>query len=249
LNFPAGRYDNGMYLLYLDDSGKIHPNDTTTDVVTFGGFAIHESNWHRLNRQINGAKSKLLPTRGTGDPNSWEVKSIDFLTVNSWQRAKNRRFCKEIANILQRNSCIVYAVSLDKRNAKDQLLEEKFVPLMLQRLSTVFYRLLEANNSFGSIVCDWSTHHMDNHISRCITSMSISEKMHRLIGGVTYGSSTALPMLQVADLIASAFRREGEGQSHVKELTDPLRCLEYLETRVQDEFGFASTVRGIIKVF
>ena len=46
-----------------------------------------------------------------------EVKSDDFLTPNSWTRGKNRKFCYELARILERNHCHVYCVSLDKAKA------------------------------------------------------------------------------------------------------------------------------------
>ncbi|MCE9529695.1 MAG: hypothetical protein K8T89_00925, partial [Planctomycetes bacterium] len=127
-----------MRILYLDDSGKIHPNDSTA-VAVFAGFSVDENRWHRLIRQITGAKAKHLPARGNDDPNAWEVKSGDFLPLNSWLRAKNRRFCFEIVDILERNACKIYCVSLEKSKAKDDLSEEKFIPLCLSRLISKFY--------------------------------------------------------------------------------------------------------------
>ena len=49
-----------MQLLYLDDSGKIHPNEKDTKVAVFAGFTVDEGNWHRLVRQVSGAKAKVL---------------------------------------------------------------------------------------------------------------------------------------------------------------------------------------------
>ncbi|MFO0938696.1 MAG: hypothetical protein U0798_19510, partial [Gemmataceae bacterium] len=93
-----------MKILYLDDSGKVHGNDPSK-VAVFSGFSVDMEKWHRINRQIAGAKAKLMPGRAAGDPNKWEIKSGDFLTVEAWNRAKNRKFCMELASILSRNQC------------------------------------------------------------------------------------------------------------------------------------------------
>jgi len=124
-----------MQILYLDDSGKVHVNDNSLAVV-FAGFSVDEDRWHSLIRQITGAKAKFFPARGK--PHEWEIKSADYLTLNNWLRAKKRQFCFELASILHRNQCRVYSISLEKKNAKDPLEEEKFVPLMLRRLIAKF---------------------------------------------------------------------------------------------------------------
>jgi len=212
-----------MQILYLDDSGKIHPNDPSK-VAVFAGFTVDENNWHRLVRQITGAKVKFFPTR---KPHEWEFKSTDFLTPDDWNRAKRRKFCLELVEILGRNGCRVYSLSLEKAKAIDPLEEEKFVPLMLSRLVGKFNKQLEDTNQTGSVVCDWSTHQMDHHITRCVSAMAVVGAMDRLRGGVTYGSSAALPPLQLADIIASTFRRHAEGQPHIAPLASALRQLQY----------------------
>ena len=221
-------------MLYLDDSGKVHPNDGAK-VAVFAGFSVDEEHWHRLVRQIAGAKGSYFPQRGK--PHEWEVKSEDYLTVNNWQRAKKRNFCFELVNILKRNRCSVYSVSLEKAKAKDELLEDKFVPLMLRRLIAKFHDQTETLGSTGSVVLDWSTHQLDHHITQCVTAMTVTNAMTRLRGAVTYGSSAALPPLQVADIIASTFRRDAEGQPHIRELAKSLEDLRYTRPYAHDEFG------------
>src|SRR6266849_4058385 len=201
-----------MRILYLDDSGKVHPNDPAK-VVVFAGFSVNEESWHDLIRQINGAKSKLFPHRGS--PNDWEIKSTDYLDSNSWKRKKNRQLCFAIPKILRAQGCYVYSVSIEKAKANDTLLEEKFVPLAFQRLIAKFNDEINSADTTGSVVCDWSTHQMDRHLTSCVTAMAVSRYMFRLRGGVTYGSSRALNPLQAADLIAGTLRRSLEGQSHL----------------------------------
>lgn len=106
-----------MQILYLDDSGKVHPNDPAK-VAAFAGFSVREDRWHKLLRQVSGLKGKFAQAR---KPHEWEVKSDAFLTPNNWQRAKKRNFCFELASILRRNSCRVHVITLEKAKANDAL--------------------------------------------------------------------------------------------------------------------------------
>lgn len=231
-----------MQILYLDDSGKVHPNDPAK-VAAFAGFSVREDRWHKLLRQFSGAKAHFAPLR---KPSEWEVKSDAFLTPDNWQRAKKRRFCFELAAILRRNDCRVHAVTLEKAKANDDLTEEKFVPIMLQRVVGKFHHQVEGGRDTGSVVLDWSTHQMDHHITRCVISMTVVRRMESLIGGVTYGSSAALPPLQIADIIASTFRRSAEGQPHVADLAAAFRDLQYISPDHVDDYG--ATMCSIGKV-
>ena len=226
-----------MHILYLDDSGKIHPN-APGNVAVFAGFSIPENRWHQFVGQVNGIKASIYPTRADGKPNSWEIKSADFLTVNSWQRAKARKLCFELARSLYANNCHVYSISLDRRNLTDLPVEEKFVPFMLQRLIFTFHDQVANHRGTGSVVLDASTHEMDHHITKCISSMVVTRQMTELVGGVTYGGSAALPPLQVADIIASAFRREAEGEPHVTDLVAEFRKLAYTRPEALDAYGY-----------
>ena len=77
-----------MQILYLDDSGKVHPNDPL-EAVAFGGFTVPQHRWYALLRQVSGLKGRFEPNR---KPHEWEIKSGDFLTPNKWLRAKKRNF-------------------------------------------------------------------------------------------------------------------------------------------------------------
>src|SRR5262245_50567949 len=144
-----------MRILYLDDSGKIHPNDPARFVV-FAGFSVDEESWHELVRKITGAKARFFPHRG--NPNSWEIKSTAVVTPDRWKKKVNRCLCRAIPTILRASGCYVYAVSLEKAKATDALVEEKFVPLAFQRLIAKFNDEITSADTTGSIVCDWSTH-------------------------------------------------------------------------------------------
>lgn len=56
-----------MHILYIDDSGKIHSNNSD-NVAVFAGFSVPEDRWHKLVRQVNGVKASIYPARGEVSP-------------------------------------------------------------------------------------------------------------------------------------------------------------------------------------
>lgn len=225
-----------MRFLYLDDSGKPHPGHPSRCLV-FGGFSIDESNWHAFVRQLSGAKAAHFPKRGR--PSDWELKSKDFTSQNSWKRATNRAFCMEMADILRRNKCSVYVVYLHKQNASKPLHESWVVPRCFQVLATKFACELAAESTTGAMVCDWSTHDVDQHVSNCVQSFVLTKGITSIVGGVSYGSSSSLVPVQVADIIASTFRRFHEGQSpYIEPLVEEFRGLVWNRVGLKDVDGF-----------
>ena len=197
-----------MRVLYLDDSGKAHPNDSSRFVV-YAGISLDASSWAELHRRVTGLKAAVFS--GRGNPNDWELKSKDFLLPNTWARARNRYFCKQLACILGECECTVYVAAAEKRRAKRPPRDEWLVPLMFQRLLAKF--AVEAGAAEAMIVCDWNSYKLDHHISTCVQSYSVPRGIS-LIGGVSYGSSEAFTTIQVADLISAAFRHSYEDRNH-----------------------------------
>jgi hypothetical protein len=136
---------------------------------------------------------------------------------------------------------------MEKARAMDALEEAKFLPLALQRLIAKFNDEIVCGATTGSVVLDWSTHQMDRHITNCVTAMSVTRSLELLRGGVTYGSSLALPPLQVADLIAGTLRRSLEGQAYLDDLADAFRNLRYENAGAVDINGYP--VDSILKLF
>ena len=59
-------------VLFLDDSGKPSPLDTTKAVV-IGGLSIPSENVRALDRMVAGAKSRFYP--GRSNPGEWKLKA------------------------------------------------------------------------------------------------------------------------------------------------------------------------------
>lgn len=166
------------------------------------------------------------------------------MSKNAWNRANNRRFCAELVDILSKNSCSVYAVHFEKAAAKHPIDEDWVVPLSFQRLAEKFACELTAQRTIGTVVCDWSTHSLDRHVSNCVQSHVIAQNLRSIIGGVTYGSSQSLVPIQVCDLISGTFRISEEGGLHLAKLRQDL---EALPNGVVDRRGFSP--RSVSKLF
>jgi hypothetical protein len=136
---------------------------------------------------------------------------------------------------------------MEKAKATDALVEEKFVPLAFQRLIAKFNQEVTSSDTTGSIVCDWSTHQMDRHLTNCVTAMAVSRYMMRLRGAITYGSSEALPPLQIADLIAGTFRRSLEGATELDDLANKFRDLRFEWPGHRDSYGHSAV--SVFKLF
>jgi len=210
-----------MRMLYLDDSGKAHPNDSSRFLV-YAGISVAAANWADLHRRITGLKAATFPDRG--NPNEWELKSKDFVLENAWARRKNRDFCLQLARVLGECECSVYVVAAEKSRAQRPSRDRWLVPLMFQRLLAKFAVEAGADNSM--IVCDWGSYKLDHHISACVQSYAVPRGLS-LIGGVTYASSESFTTIQVADLISAAFRHSYEGRTHASTLIAELLRLRF----------------------
>jgi hypothetical protein len=215
-----------MRFLYLDDSGKADPRHPSR-VVVFAGLSIDHGRWHPMVRQVTGAKAKFLARRG--HPALWELKGSHLLSPNAWMRASNRDLCFELADILRRNGCHVYSVGFTKADATRPLSESWAVPLCFQEIAAMFSVELEARNGVGAIVCDWSGYTLDHQVSNCVQTFILRNRLLRIAGGVTYGSSLSLATIQVADVHSYAFRTAAEGALHHAEFVAALRGLRWKE--------------------
>lgn len=236
-----------MRILCLDDSGKTDPKHPSK-VVAYAGFTFDEAEWPLLHRRITGAKAAYFPLRAGGRPNEWELKSDAFLTPNKWKRKRNREFCYELVRILRRSNCSVYAVTAEKAKAYRPVEETWLPPLMFQRMAAKLIDEVDQTIAGrGMILCDWTSYKLDRHLSNCIGSYAVSRNYQQLIGGVTYGSSRSLTVIQAADLIAGAFRISLEGGDHLGTLIGRLGQLEYKRSGIKCVAGFP--MNSIFKIF
>ena len=211
-------------VLFLDDSGKPSPRDTTKAVV-IGGFSIPSENVRALDRMVAGAKSRFYPS--LGDPGKWELKAKRTITPNPWKRSKNRRFVTEIMRILGQLDCTVYTVSIDKHLLHHHMTLDRTMPLQLQVLVEHFSVECRARNETGLIVSDWSNHALDTHASQCVATFVISRRLP-MHPSVYYANSKTSHAIQIADLVAGIRRRTVEGDTNLQPIDDDLAAIRTL---------------------
>lgn len=201
-------------VLYLDDSGKPHPRDSSGAVV-IAGFSLPSEHAGTLHRRIAGAKSRFFPQRG--DPSQWEIKASKLNRRRGRQSVRYRRFVDEVLRILGALDCTVYSVSIDKRNMVHEMELSATMPLQLQVLIGHFTYECEGEGSTGMIVSDWSEQGLDSHANKCVVSFVVSRRLNHH-PGVYYTDSAASHAIQVADLIAGVCRRAVEGDVDMQSL-------------------------------
>jgi hypothetical protein len=210
-------------ILYLDDSGKPdrrHPSQA----LVLAGVAIDSEDYGAFSRRIAGAKSRFYPTRGRGRPQDWEMKSELFVKPNPWKRAKNRDFVQEVVRIMTTVTATTYSATINKSKMIQDLTLTSTMPLQLQCLIEHFEAECRSRNRLGIVVADWSSHHLDQHASRCVASYVRSRQMlfHPC---VYYASSHVNEAIQVADLIAAVRRRTEEGDTTLSSLDSQIQSV------------------------
>lgn len=200
-----------MRILYLDDSGKPDVNHASGAVV-LGGFAIDADQYPTFSRRLLGAKGKFFPQRG--QPQAWEVKSADIVKPNPWKRSKNRAFVQEAIRLIQIMGGTMFSATIVKGNMNHPLTLATTMPLQMQALVEHFDAECRTLDRTGMVVADWSSHHHDQHASRCVASFAASRRL-AIHPCVYYVSSHSNEAIQVADLVAAVRRRVAEGDQQL----------------------------------
>ena len=202
---------SGTTVLFLDDSGKPSARHASGAVV-IGGFAIPSVSVPALSRRIAGAKSRFY--WNLGDPGTWEVKAKRTITRKELRRSKNNRFLSEVVRILRELDCTVYTVSINKARMHHAMTLKTTMPLQLQALVEHFSVECRTRDETGIIVSDWSSHDLDAHASKCVSSFVVTRRLP-LHPSVYYANSLNSHAIQVADLVAGIRRRVIEGDANL----------------------------------
>lgn len=205
-------------VLFLDDSGKPDAGHASGAVV-IAGFAVDARDYPTLSRRVLGAKGAYYRRRGV--PQTWELKSSDFVKPNPWKRAQNRNFVYELARLLRSVNGTTYAAAIVKSRMKHAMALSTTMPLQLQCLVEHFEAECRTLGVSGMIVADWSSHQRDQHASQCVASFVASRRL-AIHPSVYYASSHTNEGIQVADLIAAVRRRTLEGDVQLGVLDEHL---------------------------
>lgn len=220
-------------ILFLDDSGKPDVRHESKAVV-IAGFAIDAARYSSFSRRILGAKKRHFPDRGV--PQAWELKTTSVIKPNPWKRAKNRQFCDELARLIQSVDGTAFSVTIDKSRMKHPMTLSTTMPLQLQALVEHFGAECTALGRTGMVVADWSSHHLDQHASRCVASFAASRNLP-VHPGMYYASSHGNEGIQVSDILAGIRRRTHEGDGN-------LSAIDARISAIRRTSGYGLTVTG-----
>ena len=108
----------------------------------------------------------------------------------------------------------MFSAAIIKKNMHHAVTLSTTMPLQLQALVEHFDAECRTLNRTGMLVADWSSHHQDQHASRCVASFAASRRL-AIHPCVYYASSHSNEGTQVADLVAGIRRRVSEGDQNL----------------------------------
>jgi hypothetical protein len=226
-------------VLYLDDSGKPDGKHSSGAVV-IAGLAMDAVEYAAFSRRVLGAKRKYFPSRG--GPQDWEIKSSNYIRNNEWKRANNRNFVAEMIRIARSNGATSYSVCMDKSKMMHPMTLETSMPLQLQALVEHFDAECRQNSKVGLVVVDTSSHQLDQHASKCVSSFVVSRRLG-LHPVVYYAGSKSCEAIQVADLFAAIRRRSLEGDVNLALVDEHVAALRPNSSVVRTFSGRSFTNR------
>lgn len=116
----------------------------------------------------------------------------------------------EVIRITEGVGATSYSVGIEKSKMFHPMSLTTTMPLQLQALVEHFDAECRQHGRLGLVVVDTSSHQLDQHASKCVSSFVVSRKLG-LHPVVYYAGSKSCEAIQVADLFAAIRRRSIEG--------------------------------------
>ena len=208
-------------LVFVDESGQSHPNDSTINPVLCG-ICINESDIRDISRSIYRLKMKLFGK-------DTEVKSTSLIRRRIF--TKNMTINKQYVDAFIKNACSfdikVFAVVMEKPE-KPVIISESYLPkhykLLLKRVE---YFCENTSHAKAILIFDEDPGN-DLIVAKCITKFLCKSKIGKLFNHILemplFVSSKVTPAIQIADIFASVIRHYYENSLDIRntnEIVDP----------------------------
>lgn len=233
-------------LVFVDESGKPHPNDATLKPVLCC-VCIKESDIREITKKIFALKNRFF---GSSD----EIKSTDLISKRTARKniRKNIDFVNEFVNIACGYDIKVFAIIM-KRPSKSMVITPGYLPkqyhLLLKRVE---FFCENYNHEKAMLIFDNVNPSEDKKvalgISNFIFKSQLGKQFDRLLEMPLFVSSSITPAIQIADFFAGIIRHYYNSiTNHNVVLTDPFeiwindlyeKILKKTEDLVQQDVGF-----------
>lgn len=105
-----------MHLLYVDESGKSGLRDPVQPFYVLGGLAIHDSDWHTVERALIAAVDSLVPPPR---PPEWEIHMVQIMYGKGHFKGISRhdrdQLVRCVTDILAGHPLTLFMMVIDKQ--------------------------------------------------------------------------------------------------------------------------------------
>jgi len=208
-------------LMFIDESGQPHPNDSTKNPVICG-VCINESDIRDISRSIYRLKLKIFGK-------DTEVKSTSLIRRRIFDKRMtiNKQYVDVFINTACSFNISVFAIVMEKPE-KPVILSESYLPKHYKLLLKRAEYFCEKNYHNKAILIFDEVPGNDLIVAKCITKFLYKSRMGRLFNHILemplFVNSKVTPAVQIADIFASIIRHYYENGLNMKdlnEITDP----------------------------
>ena len=191
-------------LVFVDESGKPHPNDSTTNPVLCG-VCIKESDIKPLTQSIYQLKMRIF-----GKDTEIKATSLIRRQVLNKKMTNNKQYVDELIKTACSFDIKIFAIIMDKPD-NPVVMSEKLLPkhykLLIKRIE---YYCENYNYEKAILVFDEVTPRDDLIVAKCITKFlfmsELGKQFDRILEMPFFVSSEVTPAIQLADIFASIIR-------------------------------------------
>ena len=191
-------------LVFIDESGKPHPNDSTINPVLCG-VCVKESDIKPLSQSIYQLKMRIF-----GKDTEIKATSLIRRQVLNKKMTNNKQYVDELIKIACSFDIKVFAIIMDKPKIP-VVLSEKLLPkhykLLIKRVE---YYCENYNYEKAILVFDQITQGEDYIIAKCITNFLFMSKLgkdfDRILEMPLFVNSSVAIGIQIADIFAGIIR-------------------------------------------
>ena len=191
-------------LVFIDESGKPHPKDSTETPVLCA-VSIKERDIKHLSQNIFKLKMRIFG-------NDTEIKSTSLIRrqVITKNMTKNKQFVDELVKIACSFDIRVFAIIMEKPDIPFIMTEvslPKHYKLLIKRVE---YFCENYNYEKAILVFDKITPGEDYVVAKCITNFLFMSKLgkdfDRILEMPLFVNSAVTPAIQIADIFAGIIR-------------------------------------------
>lgn len=197
------------YLLFLDDSGQLHPNYPYSDTFTYGGILIKETDFHRVNQSYGDVIKQVQREKSL----EGELKTTDMSNSTRTRLLKRLRkypctqvfICTKVSTLkrlnFQNKKDVVRYKNYMIRRLIDKLIKDNTIPNDCSKIEVHIDNQNVAHSALDSLE-DYLSHYFNDE-DFYLAHQAYKATSFQCSFAVFYKDSAHHSLIQAADLLAN----------------------------------------------